>query len=102
MGTVAGRVQHYPWHENTLHTAARKTGNLVGLTQHTPHARLPGTCPATQESEATVWTSEHRHESAGDGWKGFTADSASYQILAELRRSATSNRRSKGALQGSP
>ena len=60
------------------------TGSLVGLTQHTPHARLPGTCPATQESEATVWTSEHRHESAGDRQKGFTSDCASYQILAEL------------------
>lgn len=58
--------------------------NLVGLTQHTPHARLPGTRPATQESEATVWTSEHRHESAGDRRRGFTADCASYQILAEL------------------
>lgn len=52
--------------------------------QRTPHAHPPGTRPATQESEATVWTSEHRHESAGDKRKGFTADCASYQILAEL------------------
>lgn len=73
--------------------------NLVGLTQRTPHAHPPGTRPATQESEATVWSSEHRHESAGDKWKGFTADCASYQILAELGSLA---REEQQSLTGDP
>lgn len=93
--------------ENSLHTTARKTGNLVGLTQHMAHPRLPGPRPATQGSEATVWTSEHHHESTGDRAKGFyykpcILPNTGGTGVSGLRRTATSNRSSKGTLKGSP
>lgn len=92
---------------NTLHTAARETGNLVGLTQHMPHTRLPGTCPATQGSEAIVWTSEHRHESAGGRAEGLyrrpcVLPNTGRTGVSGRRRTATSHRSSKGTPQGSP
>lgn len=86
---------------NTLHTAARETGNLVGLTQHMPHTRLPGTRPATQGSEAIVWTREHRHESAGGRAEGLyrrpcVLPNTGRTGVSGHRRTATSHRSSKG------
>lgn len=107
-GIVAGPVQHHcRWQENTLHTVARKTGSLVGLTQHMPHTGLPGTCPATQGSEAIVRTSEHRHKSGGGRAEGLycrlcVLPNTGRTGVSGRRRTATSNRSSKGTLQGSP